>query len=172
MHPSWGSVIDFLGKKTHDSARTTMKHRYWRELKKERERDRESREREWTKDEGINRRRIKGAASICHSADGMSEENRKIGPSRSCSNSPRNPRRKAQHFQIPPLYLYLSSPLRKFACLEIFFSTPLMRSPLETIRLDGLNGTSFHFLPFLLLCLPLVTFARWRASSDLHLLGD
>lgn len=71
---------------------------------------------------GDNRRRVKDAASICHSADGMSGENREIGPSRSCSNSPRNPSSKSSTFSNPSsFYLCLPFPLRKFACLEIFF---------------------------------------------------
>jgi len=66
------------------------------------------------KDEGRrdNRRRVKGsAASICHSTDGMSGENREIGPNRSCSNSPRDSLRKAQRFQAAsPFSLTASLP--------------------------------------------------------------
>lgn len=115
-----------------------------------------------------NRRRVKGgAASICHSADGMSGENREIGPSRSCSNSPRDSRpEKLSAFKqtIPPLLLALSSFPRCKSWHAIFFI--LVCSSLESIHPQW-PKRYFHPLSFPPYCVKYCKIASVRkATSD------
>lgn len=89
-----------------------------------------------------------GAAFICHSADGMSGENREIGPSRSCSNSRRGSRsEKLSAFANRPLPLTASLILSLVAKVGLpFFLSWCVRLS-RIFILNGLNDTSFHFFP-------------------------